>query len=204
MRRDLWFFGVLAGLLLACGDDDGPAFSTGLAPDRQLSDLSDAERTMTCEALVDAYDMALGPELERFDCLLAALPDSVSVTLSGELHGDVEHCRQLQNQCVADGGVPAGSAVLTRLTQVNCSSAAATVAQRTCDATVAEYEQCNNAVIADLDTLVSSANCSDTIARIERTQQLNQAQPPRTQSSQCTALVQKCPAIDVPATQPAE
>jgi hypothetical protein len=203
-------------LWLGCGDDDGVVFSSGLPPDQQLSDSSPDELAMACVAFRDALDASLGSELTRVNCVLAALPDSVSVTLSGELHGDVAQCQQLVDQCQvgsdaampsATRNVPAGASTntITRgLRELNCSTPAATAAERTCDATVAEYESCRNATLDELEVLVAGISCEQTIARIERTQQLNQAQPRMETPPQCDALLQQCPQVTVPATHPVE
>ena len=201
------FAGSLAGGALACGDDDEDdapgAVSTGLPADARLSELTDAERAQTCRAFVDAVSDALQGQLAMIQCEVDAVRETIAISLSGQVRFDLAQCEQRVAACLAappDAGTDAG--VGAAVPGLDCTPAA-TEAQRSCDATVAQYERCWSAVVTDFDDFGSVISCEHAVATLEASSGMMSAGT-RVPPPDCAELMRLCPQISIPGTRPVE
>jgi hypothetical protein len=137
----------------ACGDDSGSGVAaetyidTGIAPDRNVADLSAAEKQRLCEEVAEA---ALGvlqdPRIADGFCTLAGIAGSLLVPAQERERA----CEEFVAACTT----PATFPDLTVL-GANCGDPSPT-----CDATVGEIEACSNAAIGSLDAFYLNLTCS--------------------------------------------
>ena len=209
MSRACCWLAVITCLALdyGCGgDDDGAsgAVSTGLPPDSRLSDLSDAQLEQVCESFLVAVDEGLAGQTVRINCTLSSISAATGVSISGQVRFDVAMCEQLVDECVAsksaaDAGVPAGTK-----RNVDCATPAATEPQRSCDATVSQYERCYSAIADDLDGVLDAFNCQRAEMALAAQDAMMPVSPKMVPPPECAELMQLCPQISLPGTRPVE
>ena len=200
MHRILTRVLLLACLAAACGEDHAKpergAVSSGLPPDQILSELSDAQLESLCRAFVHAADEEVGDELPELDCTFQSIGQSIGVSLSGQVRFDLAKCEMLVRECVAAAGADGGPAPVSGFGNVDCASPAATAAQRSCSASVAQYERCYSAVVADFDALLMRTGCAQGLTALDA----GMPAPAMVTPPQCAELRQACPQISIPAT----
>jgi hypothetical protein len=197
--RTIFALSLLWGGLLGCGDDGGGGVSTGLARGERLSDLEPDEVVMACETFASTFDDAVSAQIDEFNCTIAALPMSISVTLSGEVMGDVGMCRELVSQCLdgEDIGGATTPPVMNIGDQIDCNAPEAQTSVGSCDATVGAFEDCANGLVAEFDRALSSISCSD-LSDVEALQAMGeQPQPVFNQPADCQSLETQCPGIGI-------
>ena len=184
---------------LGCGDDDGGGgVSSGLPPNKMLSELSAEEVMMACNDLVLDLDVTLTAEIDRVNCTLRAVPMSISVTLSGETTGDPAKCRELRDRCLDGETIGSGAdpvMVEPAGERIQCSAPAGVAAAQSCDATVGEYEACLNGIVANSQSSLRMIDCS-LVADPEELQDLMQPPPPP-QPQACADLDAQCPQLGI-------
>jgi len=196
---------AFACFAFACGGDDGDAsagsVSTGLPPDSRLSDLSDAQLEQVCRSFVVAADEALTGQTLVINCTISSIGAATGVSISGQVRFDVGMCEQLVDECVAsksaaDAGASKGSS------NIDCATPAATEAQRSCDATVKQYERCYSALVDDFSGVVVGFDCKRAQMALEAQDAMMPVSPPMMPPPQCAELMEICPQISLPATRP--
>jgi hypothetical protein len=199
---------ALLGLWLGCGGDDGDAspasVATDLPPDARLSELSDAQRQELCRGFLHGLGDVLDGQIERIQCGVAAVGDTIAVSMSGQVRFDLALCEQRLAEClsrlpdVADAG-----SVTPPSANLDCGAPAATQPLQTCDASVAQYERCWSAVIADSgEDVVELTACDQALASLEASEAMT-TPGVRVPPPECAALIELCPQISVPGTRPA-
>jgi hypothetical protein len=151
-----WIAVALLVSAAACGGDDGGgggSISTGLPPDEKLSALDDAAAKQACQRLSDGFSAIFTPSaLLKEQCAAGAIQASAS-SVNGEVSVDVQKCQQMSDACVANP--PAGYSDASAGDDNDCSTTSADAQLKGCDATVHEYEVCANAVVAELQHVLS-------------------------------------------------
>lgn len=184
----------------ACGDDDGGGVSTGLPQDQPLSELDDGDVRMACEAAADGLDGVLSAdERKRIECTGQALPLSINAAGSGQPQVDVGECRDLVQRCV--GGEEIGESAdapaldLDFSSDVDCAGESMTAQFDDCDATVGQYEDCLNAVLAEMDRFFAMIDC-DALADVESQDSLGGGLDLASLPA-CETLADQCPDVDL-------
>jgi hypothetical protein len=205
---------VLSGLWLGCADDGdragSGAVSTDLPPDARLSELSDAQRQELCQGFLHALHDVLQGQLETIQCELAAVGDTIAISMSGQVRFDVALCVQRAADCVSrardtasDAGVDAGVMAPAALANADCSTPAATQPLQSCGASVAQYERCWSAVISEGGPdVVQLTACEQALATLEASEAMV-SPGVRVPPHECAELMELCPQISIPGTRPA-
>jgi hypothetical protein len=158
-RASKIFATLLVGTSLAAGcggddDDGGGDVSTGIAPNRLLSEVTDDEAAQACESLAAGFDARLSPEmLVRTIC-----------TIAGAAVADTtEDCETARDECIAaasDPNTPQGDALDVDAIQFECDGEGG-ADLRECTSTVGELETCFNDLLDQISTALSSVSCDD-------------------------------------------
>ncbi|MEM1413942.1 MAG: hypothetical protein AAGH15_03540 [Myxococcota bacterium] len=139
---------AIAALVMAmgCGDDGDTTFSSGIAAERPLTSLSDAEARDLCIAVGnEANDVFRSIDV----CTFLGLVFS---------EGDVASCNETANACRM-GETPADPFELDDPVVECMNTSAAEVAG--CDATVAEFEACVNEALGQLEAFAAAVSCAN-------------------------------------------
>jgi hypothetical protein len=191
---------LICTLAASCGDDDGGGVTTGLPPDQALAELDAEDSRAACEAVADGLDGVLSAdERKRIECTAQALPMSITASGTAQPQVDVAECRDLVRRCVGGesigGGADAPSFDLDFSRDVDCDADEMRTQFANCSATVAEYENCLNAALAQMDRFFAMIDC-DALADLEAGESpadgLDIASLPA-----CEMLADECPQIDL-------
>jgi hypothetical protein len=178
---------LLAGAL-ACGEDSSGSappsarFSTGLAPERAVSDLSVAESKQTCEQFKAAGNQRLSPDVLRNGFCEAF---AMAATSSRD------ECESQKSSCVADGDQGIAGQLDDGFTgaSLDCEQAEANLAQ--CNATVGELETCLNDVFDSVLDLFAQFSCDKAGSMSGPSLPSLQPEPP----ARCVRLQDTCPFV---------
>ena len=192
---------ILIGTFTAsCGDDDGGGVTTGLPPEQTLAELDTEDSRAACEAVAEGLDGVLSAdERKRIECTAQAPPMSITASGTAQPQVDVAECRDLVRRCVGGesigGGADAPSFDLDFSRDVDCDADEMRTQFANCGATVAEYENCLNAALAEMDRFFAMIDC-DALADLEAGESpadgLDIASLPA-----CEMLADECPQIDL-------
>lgn len=148
---------LLVGTSLAAGcggddDDGGGHVSTGIAPNKLLSDVTEQEATQACERLAAGFDARLSRDtLVRSTCTIAgaALADTP------------EECETLRDDCIESANDPSsaeGEALDVDEIDFECDD---TSDLTECTSTVGELETCFNDLLDQIGSVLDSITCAD-------------------------------------------
>jgi hypothetical protein len=158
-RASRIFATLLVGTSLAAGcggddDDGGGDVSTGIAPNRLLSEVSAEEAAQACENLAAGFDARLSPEmLVRSIC-----------TIAGAAVADTpEDCEMARDECIANADDPnsaEGEALQLDAIQFECDGEGGADLTE-CTSTVGELETCFNDLLDQISTALNGVTCDD-------------------------------------------
>jgi hypothetical protein len=193
--------------LIACGSDASEGgsgggtggtqvtVSTGLPADRTLSSFDDADARRACQALGDgAAQVIPQSELLRAQCASYAIGETAKLNSDGTaININTADCETVTKACQADPasvGVNADGSVADS----DCSTAMAGEHVASCEATVAEYETCVNALLGAAKVTLASLTCANakTLIEDDGPKDLNAADIPA-----CKAFLTKCPSVEL-------
>ena len=151
-------------LHLGCAGDDasaGAAVDSGLAPDRSLVSLTDAEALQLCTATADAAKEIFPLELRmESTCTLAAVTLSLVRRADGTFGIDRMACERARDQCLEHAEWSGtDEPPMCELHPMRSTTGAA------CTASVADYERCASAVLHTSAALVATLNCASLAAQ---------------------------------------
>jgi hypothetical protein len=173
---------VLAGGVGAgCGGDDddssGGDVTTGLAANKLLSDVTEAEAQSACERLATGFESKLGEDrLVRSFCTLFG-------AISAENKAECETARDTCIDQAADGqGI--GAQATTEVQPPDCTGSASLLE---CEGTVGDLESCANDMIDQVLALLDSFSCDDagTIDPAEAEGMADAIEPPASCAAAC-------------------
>ncbi|HTU58955.1 MAG TPA: hypothetical protein VMF89_10990 [Polyangiales bacterium] len=185
---------VLAILFCAaCGGDDDSSGGvvTGLPSEQKLSTLSDADVKKACQSVNDGASVVITPTaIKRVFCLEFAAPEAVTYSSAGKVSVDVAKCQQLVDTCVSNNEDEDDDLADVEVEGVNECDEANANDLNGCDATVGEYEACINAVLGEMQRMLSELTCqnAEKISSEEYSNDLDPAALP-----QCQTVMAKCP-----------
>jgi hypothetical protein len=196
-------------LCLACGgdgDDDGKGggsgggVDTGLESDAKLSSLDEADAQKACMGLADSFNSVLTKsDKQRITCTILALPLSIKASSSGEIEGDIPKCKELVTKCnngeMISSAPPAIDVDAVFIDESQCMAEESNENFSSCDATVAEFESCAEAMLDKLSERFDIISC-DALSDIEGLMNMNSEDLEIQNQPECEALYSKCPNID--------
>jgi hypothetical protein len=197
---------VLGSLcLVACGGDDdgdgsGGGVETGLEKDAKLSSLDSGDAQKVCMSLADSFNSVLtDSDKKRITCTILAIPLSIKASASGQIEGDIPKCKELVTKCsngeTISSAPPAIDVDEVFINEEQCMDGSGTEGLSMCDATVAEFESCANAMLSQLDKRFDIITC-DALSDIEGLMNMNGEELSIDNQVECKALTSKCPNID--------
>lgn len=191
--------------LIACGGDDdgdgsGGGVETGLPKDEKLSALDSADAEKVCKSLASSFNSVLTEsDKKRISCTVLALPLSITVSASGEIAGDIPKCKELVTKCnngeTISSAPPAIDVDAAFINESQCTDGSTEENLSSCDATVAEFESCANAMIKKLDKSFDVISC-DALSDIKGLMNMSTEDLEIQNQPECEALYTKCPDID--------
>ena len=167
---------LLMCLSAACGgDDEAPLSKRGVPADKMISQLTADEHTQFCRNRQD-YDQAVNIlGFKQSTCKVEAYLGAIG----DHLYGTQVRCKELYESCVAAAKVP-----------INASC----VQERTCNATVAEVEECLLDLIESRKTLANKYPvCENLNKSYLENQELNA--PMFSEPAACILAKGKCPGL---------
>lgn len=175
---------VLSTLMLsfACGGDDddkgGGSVSSGVAKDKQLSALTQAEADQLGKSFASSLNV---PELIEGMCTLTATFAAAFAPMDGSM--PAQSCEMLTQQCV--DGAKSNPATVT---SSNAPALPTTTAgYMGCNATVGELETCLGASVKVMSAAFGSIKCGQDLSMLNIT--------PTTEIEECKALSAACPTV---------
>ncbi|MDH5675550.1 MAG: hypothetical protein OEZ06_25735 [Myxococcales bacterium] len=183
------------------GDDGGGggSFNSGVPASTSLASLSSEQAVQTCEAFGEKAMRVINTDSQiDVECTSEALVVSISPDGSGNPVVDVQACEQAFAQCKANGG-PAGSDPMDSMAEFDCDPSNALDEFVDCDpdATVADLEDCLNAMLDSINTALSGFTCeafSDPAA-LQNVENAGPEDP--SLLPECAAVEAKCPNFDI-------
>jgi hypothetical protein len=196
---------VSALLLAACGGDDdggggGGGVDTGLPPNEKLSALDADDSEKLCMNLAESFSTVLSAaDKKRINCVVLALPLSVTIGADGKIAGDIPKCKDLVMKCSNGETIstqpPAIDVDQEFIDANSCTDGTATENFTDCDATVAEFESCAGAMKKALSSRFDIINC-DALSDIEGLMNMNSEDIEIDSQPECKSFVEKCPDVD--------
>lgn len=148
---------LLVGTSLAAGcggddDDGGGDVSTGIAPNKLLSDVTEQEAAQACERLAAGFDARLSREtLVQTICTIAA-------AAATDTPGD---CEMARDECIESASDPTsaeGEALGVDEIGFECDEETDLTQ---CTSTVGQLETCFNDLLDQISTALRSVSCDD-------------------------------------------
>jgi hypothetical protein len=197
---------LLSALLLAaCGGDDdgdggGGGVSTGLPKDEKLSTLDADDSEKLCTNLAESFnDVLSDADKKRINCVVLALPLSITIGNDGKIAGDIPKCKDLVMKCSNGESIstqpPAIDVDQVFIDENSCTDGSSSEQLAGCDATVAEFESCASAMKKALSKRFDIITC-DALSDIEGLMKMSADDIELDNQPECKSLVEKCPDID--------
>lgn len=196
--------GLLGFVLLsaACGDDeDGGEVSSGLPPDAKLSSLDAGDAKKLCMSMADSFNNMLSDdEVKKISCVVAAVPQSVTVGSDGMPKGDVAKCKTLVSKCmkgesIGGSGQPAFEVEEEFVDESACEADNITSNFESCDASVGEFEGCASGMLSALSDRFEIFDC-ETLRDPDKLLNMDSEGLDLESNPRCEGLIEKCPDID--------
>jgi hypothetical protein len=191
--------------LAACGGDgdgggSGGGVETGLDSDAKLSSLDEGDAQQACMALADSFNSVLTEsDRKRITCTILALPMSVKLGEGNKLEGDIPKCKELVSKCndgeTISSAPPAFDIEEVFIDDAQCKEDSTNENFSSCDATVAEFESCAEAMLKQLSKRFDVISC-DALSDIEGLMNMDSEELEIQNQPECKALYSKCPNID--------
>lgn len=175
---------VLSTLMLsfACGGDDddkgGGSVSSGVAKDKQLSALTQAEAEQLGKSFATSLNV---PELIQGMCTLTATFAAAFAPMDGSM--PAQSCEQLTQQCVDSAKSNPATATAGNAPALPTT----TTGYMGCNVTVGELETCLGASVKMMTAAFGSIKCGQDLSMLAIT--------PTTEIEECKALTAACPTV---------
>ncbi len=145
-----------------------PPPESGVAAELRLTELSAEDAAKVCGAVSARFDRLLPKRgYLEVSCTLQAWPVSLDVSnITGEYIGDPERCKEFVGTCLAQDGAlgefsAAQSIGADLIDPARCTSVQRGANPAHCEATVADFEACAYAAVADLGPRLARVDCDD-------------------------------------------
>ena len=190
MKRLIWTSVLALGLAMgaaACDDSSGgsnanvPPISTDTT--KPLSEVTTAEAKTWCEKYKAEMGNVMSTETQ---CELAGLGVSA---MTGTL--DPAACEAAKKACIANPSQYLDSDS-SGSSDMDCDSLA-TEDMKDCDATVAEFDSCMDAMMSETQSVTDKISCSMSLEQLMSLQSLSGLSPDKIPA--CAPLMEKCPQI---------